>query len=88
MFSRIRLIMWDTFLDVARHKMLVVHLVFVCIAIGLFNLFGHFSTTPSLEYRMIQDVGLSIISLFGFLMHVHRSTTLRDDISAKPSTQS
>ncbi len=84
MFSRIRLIMWDTFLDVARHKMLVVHLVFVCIAIGLFNLFGHFSTTPSLEYRMIQDVGLSIISLFGFLIALFiGSTTLRDDIQRK-----
>ncbi len=84
MLSRIRLIMWDTFLDVARHKMITVHLVFVCIAIGLFNLFGHFSTTPTLEYRMIQDVGLSIISLFGFLIALFiGSTTLRDEIQRK-----
>jgi|GEM_PF-908105 len=84
MLSRIRLIMWDTFLDVARHKMLMVHLVFVCISLGLFNLFGHFSTTPSLEYRMIQDVGLSIISLFGFLIALFiGSTTLRDEIQRK-----
>ncbi|HNV71329.1 MAG TPA: ABC transporter permease subunit [Candidatus Ozemobacteraceae bacterium] len=81
MFTRVRLIMWDTFLDVARHKMLVIHLVFVCIALGLFNIFGHFSTTPALEYRMIQDVGLSIISLFGLLIALFiGSTTLRDDI--------
>ena len=84
MLSRIRLIAWDTFLDVARHKMLTVHLVFVCIALGLFNLFGHFATTPTLEYRMIQDVGLSIISLFGFLIALFiGSTTLRDEIQRK-----
>ncbi|PKL43969.1 MAG: hypothetical protein CVV41_09405 [Candidatus Riflebacteria bacterium HGW-Riflebacteria-1] len=84
MLSRIRLIMWDTFLDVARHKMLAVHLVFICISFGLFNLFGHFSTTPSLEYRMIQDVGLSVISLFGFFIALFiGSTTLRDEIQHK-----
>ncbi len=84
MLSRIRLIMLDTFLDVVRHKMLSIHLVFICISIGLFNLFGHFSTTPSLEYRMIQDVGLSIISLFGFFIALFiGSTTLRDEIQHK-----
>ncbi|HOY65754.1 MAG TPA: ABC transporter permease [Candidatus Ozemobacteraceae bacterium] len=84
MFPRIRLIAWDTFLDVARHKMLTVHLVFVGISLGLFNLFGHFATTPTLEYRMIQDVGLSIISLFGFLISLFiGSTTLRDEILHK-----
>ncbi len=84
MFSRIRLIMMDTFLDVARHKMLIVHVVFLGIALGLFNLFGHFSTTPALEYRMIQDVGLSVISLFGLLIALFiGSTTLRDELNRR-----
>lgn len=84
MFSRIRIIGWNTFLDVARHKMLVIQFVFLGIAMGLINLFGHFATTPSLEYRMIQDVGLSVISLFGFLIALFiGSTTLRDEIQHK-----
>ncbi len=84
MFSRIKLIAWNTFIDVARHKMLVIQFVFLGIAMGLFNLFGHFATTPSLEYRMVQDVGLSVISLFGFFIALFiGSTTIRDELQSK-----
>jgi ABC-type transport system involved in multi-copper enzyme maturation permease subunit len=84
MFSRIKLIAWNTFIDVARHKMAVIQFVFIGIAVGLFNLFGHFATTPTLEYRMIQDVGLSMISLFGFLIALFiGSTTIRDELQSR-----
>ncbi|MBF0500846.1 MAG: hypothetical protein HQM09_11980 [Candidatus Riflebacteria bacterium] len=84
MIRRIWLIGWEAFLDVARHKMLSVHLIFVLIAVGLFNLFGHFSTSPTLEYRMIQDVGISVISMFGTLLTLFiGAATLREDLNRK-----
>jgi ABC-type transport system involved in multi-copper enzyme maturation permease subunit len=84
MLSRIRLIAWNTFIDVARHKMVVIQFVFLGITLGLLNLFGHFATTPTLEYRMIQDVGLSVISLFGFLIALFiGSTTIRDELQSR-----
>ncbi|NLI78804.1 MAG: hypothetical protein GX442_20480 [Candidatus Riflebacteria bacterium] len=84
MSRRILLIGWDALLDVARHKMLSVHLIFVLIALGLFNLFGHFETSPMLEYRMVQDVGISVISLFGLLLTLFIGvSTLREDLNRR-----
>lgn len=85
MFSRIFLIASNTFKDVARHKMLVIQLVFLGISCGLYFIFGHAAKdNPQLELKMIQDVGLSAISLFGFLISLFiGSTTLRDEINSR-----
>ncbi|RCK81076.1 MAG: hypothetical protein OZSIB_2453 [Candidatus Ozemobacter sibiricus] len=84
MMRRIGLIAWDALREVARHKMLSVHLIFVLIALGLFHLFGHFATTPTLEFRMIQDVGISVISLFGLLLTLFIGvSTMRDDLNRR-----
>lgn len=74
----------NTLLEIARQKMLSIHLIFVLIALGLFNLFEHFSTTPDLEYRMIQDVGISVISLCGLLMTMFIGVaTLREELNRR-----
>lgn len=78
------LIAKETFINLLRHRMLSIHLIFILISLGLFNLFGHFSTSSELEYRMIQDVGLSVISLFGLLLSLFiASSTIREDLSRK-----
>jgi len=84
MIRRTAIIAFDAFLDVARHKMISIHLIFLLIAAGLFHLFGHFSTSPDLEYRMIQDVGISVITLFGWLMTMFIGvSTLREELNRK-----
>jgi ABC-type transport system involved in multi-copper enzyme maturation permease subunit len=84
MMRKTAIIAFDTFLDVARHKMISIHLIFLLIASGLFHLFGHFSTSPDLEYRMVQDVGISVITLFGWLMTMFIGvSTLREELNRK-----
>ncbi|MFZ2957411.1 MAG: hypothetical protein WA705_11015 [Candidatus Ozemobacteraceae bacterium] len=84
MMRRIFFIAGNCFLDVARHKMISIHFIFLLIVLGLFNLFGHYSTTPDLEYKMIQDIGISVISLFGLLMAMFIGVaTLREDLVHK-----
>lgn len=84
MLRRISIIGIDTFKNVLRHKTIALHAVFLILCAGLFNLFGHFSINPTLEYKMIQDVGLSFITLFGFMMSLFiGSSALRDEINSK-----
>ncbi len=84
MVRRIWIIAGNTLLDVARHKMLSIHLIFVLIALGLFNLFSHFSVTPELEYRMIQDVGISVIAVCGLMMTLFIGVaTLREELNRR-----
>lgn len=84
MIRRVFWIAWGTLQEVARHKMLSVHLIFLLISVGLFNMFAHFSTSPSLEYKMIQDVGISFIFLFGFLLTLFiGSSTLKDELERR-----
>ncbi|MBF0548618.1 MAG: ABC transporter permease subunit [Candidatus Riflebacteria bacterium] len=84
MNRKVLLIAKQTLIDVFRHKVISLHLIFLLIASGLFNLFGHFATTPDLEYKMIQDVGISVINLFGLLMTLFiGATSIRDDLNRK-----
>jgi len=84
MTRRVALIAWHCLIDVFRHKVVSIHLIFVLIAAGLFNLFAHFSTSPTLEYRMIQDVGISVISVFGLLMTLFIGVaTIREELNRK-----
>ena len=84
MKTRIWLIARNCLTDVVRHKVISIHLIFILIAAGLFNLFGHFSSSAVLEYRMIQDVGISVISLFGLLLTLFIGiSTLREELNRK-----
>ncbi|MFC1745473.1 ABC transporter permease [Candidatus Riflebacteria bacterium] len=74
----------NTLLDAVRHKVFSIQFIFLLCAAGLFNLFSHFQSTVNLEYRMIQDMGISIIAFFGLLMTLFLGvSTLREDLDRK-----